>query len=82
MSAHGFTVYDMIARGASLHGDAPAVIQGDLIISFRDFQRRVDALAGGLAALGLGAGDRVCMLAQNDVAYLDLYGACARQGET
>ncbi|HBH01756.1 MAG: hypothetical protein A2W08_11455 [Candidatus Rokubacteria bacterium RBG_16_73_20] len=80
MDVHGFTVYDMIARGAALYGDAPAVIQGELVVSFREFRRRVDALAGGLAALGIGPGDRVCVLAQNDVAYLDLYGACARQG--
>jgi long-chain acyl-CoA synthetase len=40
----------------------------------------VDALGGGLQGLGVGAGDRVCILAQNDIAYLDLYGACARQG--
>ncbi len=25
-------------------------------------------------------GDRICVLAQNDAAYLELYGACARQG--
>src|SRR5262249_28203286 len=47
---------------------------------FAEFQRRVDALATGLAGLGIVKGDRVCVLAQNDVAYLDLYGACARQG--
>ena len=49
-------------------------------LSFREFQRRVDALAGGLAGLGIGKGDRICVLAQNDTAYLELYGACARQG--
>ena len=80
MTAHDFTIHDMIARGASVHGDAPAVIQGDRAISFRELARRVDALAGGLAGLGLAKGDRVCILAQNDLAYLDLYGACARQG--
>src|SRR5437870_6579492 len=80
MSVHGFTVYDMIARGALVHGDAPAVIQGERQLSFREFQRQVDALAGGLLALGIGKGDRICILAQNDVAYVDLYGACARQG--
>ena len=80
MSAHGFTVYDMIARGAAVHGEAPAVIDGDRAISFRDYKRRVDALAGGLAALGVARGERICVLAQNDAAYLDLYGACARQG--
>ena len=40
----------------------------------------MDALAGGLGALGIGKGDRVCILAQNDSAYLSLYGACARLG--
>src|SRR5262245_44589799 len=79
-AVHGFTVYDMIARGASVHGGAPALIQGDREVSFRELQRRVDALAGGLAALGVGRGDRICILAQNDVAYVELYGACARQG--
>jgi long-chain acyl-CoA synthetase len=80
MAVHGFTLYDMIVRGASLYGDAPAVIQGERTLSFRDYYRRVDALAGGLAGLGIGHGDRVCILAQNDAAYLELYGACARQG--
>ncbi|PYN31910.1 MAG: AMP-dependent synthetase, partial [Candidatus Rokuibacteriota bacterium] len=59
MGVHGFTVYDMIARGAFVYGDAPAVIQGERQLSFREFQRQVDALAGGLLALGIGKGDRV-----------------------
>jgi acyl-CoA synthetase (AMP-forming)/AMP-acid ligase II len=80
LSAHGFTVYDMIERGARLHGAAPAVIQGERTTSFGELRRRVDRLAAGLAALGLARGDRVCVLAQNDAAYLELYGACARQG--
>jgi len=80
MSVHAFTVYDMITRGALAYGDAPAVILTEGVVSFRELRRRVDALAGGLQALGIGAGDRVCILAQNDIAYLDLYGACARQG--
>src|SRR6266545_3972866 len=80
MEAHDFTVYDMIVRGASVYGDAPAVIQGERTLSFREFRRRVDALAAGLAALGIAPGERICVLAQNDAAYLELYGACARQG--
>jgi len=80
MSTHAFTIYDMISRGASVYGDAPAVIQDDRPRSFGEFKRRVDALAAGLAALGIGKGERICVLAQNDGAYLDLYGACARQG--
>jgi acyl-CoA synthetase (AMP-forming)/AMP-acid ligase II len=80
LSVQAFTVYDMIARGAAVHGDAPAVIQGERALSFRALHGRVDELAAGLAGLGLAAGDRICVLAQNDAAYLELYGACARQG--
>jgi acyl-CoA synthetase (AMP-forming)/AMP-acid ligase II len=80
MSPHAFTVYDMIVRGAAVHGDAPALLHGERARSFLEFRRRVDALAGGLAGLGIVKGDRICILAQNDPAYLELYGACARQG--
>src|SRR5207237_5833666 len=69
-----------IVRNAAAFGDAPAVIHGDRTITFGQFRERVDSLAAGLAALGIGTGDRICVLAQNDVSYLDLYGACARQG--
>src|SRR2546426_10985552 len=80
MGANSFTIYDMLARGAALHRDAPALIQGPRQWSFRQLLERADSLAAGLAGLGLSKGDRVCILAQNDVAYVDLYGACARQG--
>jgi len=80
MTPHAFTVYDMIARGAEVYGRAPAVIHGERSLSFRELRDRVDALAGGLSALGIVRGDRIGVLAQNDPAYLELYGACARQG--
>src|SRR5437773_5299762 len=80
MGVHGFTVYDMIARSASAYGGAPAIIQGDRPVSFGEFKDRADTLAGGLSALGIGKGERICVLAQNDAAYLDVYGACAREG--
>ena len=80
MTPHAFTVYDMIVRGAVIHADAPAVLHGERARSFHEFRQRVDALAGGLAGLGIVKGDRICILAQNDPAYLELYGACARQG--
>ena len=80
LTVHAFTVYDLIVRGAAGHRDAPAVIQGDRTVTFGELHRRVDELAGGVAALGIERGERVCVLAQNDAAYVDLYGACARQG--
>jgi acyl-CoA synthetase (AMP-forming)/AMP-acid ligase II len=80
MGAQAFTVYDMLVRGVELAPDAPALIQGPRQWSFRQLRERADSLAAGLAGLGLVKGDRVCILAQNDAGYVDLYGACARQG--
>ena len=80
MSAHEFTLYDMLSRNAVMYGDRPAVIHVQGSITFRDFLARVDALASGLAALPLARGERLCILAQNHPAYLELYGACARLG--
>src|SRR5438309_3587810 len=80
MGAQAFTIYDLLARGAALYRDAPALIQGARRWSFRELLERADRLGSGLAGLGLAKGDRICILAQNDAAYVDLYGACARQG--
>src|SRR5262249_31830816 len=80
MDAQGFTVYDLLVRGASLHRAAPALIQGARQWSFRQLGERAARPAAGPGSRGLVKGDRLCILAQNDVGYVDLYGACARQG--
>jgi acyl-CoA synthetase (AMP-forming)/AMP-acid ligase II len=80
MSAQAFTLYDMLVRNASIYGDRPAVIHAQGRLTFRELLGRVDALAAGLAALPLSKGDRLCIVAQNHPAYLELYGACARLG--
>ena len=58
MSAHAFTLYDMLSRNAVIYGDRPAVIHAQGRLTFRDFLARVDALATGLVALPLGKGER------------------------
>jgi len=51
MSAHEFTLYDMLWRNACIYGERPAVIHAQGSLTFRDLLGRVDALATGLAAL-------------------------------
>jgi acyl-CoA synthetase (AMP-forming)/AMP-acid ligase II len=80
MLVHGFTLYDILSRNALIYGERPAVIHAQGRLTFRDFLARVDALAAGLVALPLAKGERLCILAQNHSAYLELYGACARLG--
>ena len=80
MSVQNFTLYDMLLRNAAQFGERAAVIHEGVQISFGELLTRVDALAAGLTAVGIQKGDRICVLAQNHPAYLDLYGACARLG--
>lgn len=80
MTATGFGVYDMLVRNASLYPERPAIVSGDTRYSFGDLLTRVDSLAAGLAGKGIAKGDRICILAQNNPGYVELYGACARLG--
>jgi long-chain acyl-CoA synthetase len=46
---------------ARISPDAPAVIRGDAVMTYGEWNARADRLAEGLARLGLGAGDRIGM---------------------
>jgi len=61
-------------------GNHEAVVCGDTRYTWNEFDRRTDALARGLAALGVQRGDRVAVLMLNCHRYLELYYACARMG--
>ncbi len=80
MSLRDFTLYNVIERNAQVYGNRLAFVSGEQRISHRDYARRVQRLAAGLAAIGLVKGDRVAVLAQNCQEYIDLYGAAARLG--
>lgn len=81
MALRDYTLGDVIARNARLFPDRTAVIYAGQRITHGEYQRRVDGLAGGLAAAaGIGAGDRVAVLSQNNLEFLDLFGAVARLG--
>jgi len=80
MGLRDFNLYDQLRHNALTAGDSPAVITSGQIVSHRQLLARVDRLAAGLTASGIAKGDRVCILAQNSVEYLDLYGACAKTG--
>src|ERR1700736_4186221 len=61
-------------------GSHQAVVCGEIRYSWEDFDQRTDALARGLASLGVQRGDRVATLMLNCHRYLELYYACARMG--
>src|SRR5436309_7009853 len=61
-------------------GNHLAIVCGDTRYNWNEFDQRTDALARGLASLGVVRGDRVAVLMLNCHRYLELYYACARMG--
>ncbi len=67
-------------RGASKFGERIAVVAGPDCLTFAEVDRRASAFAGGLQALGIGAGDRVVLHLQNGWHWIVAYYAIARLG--
>lgn len=80
MNANQFTLYDIWLRNAANSADRVAVFHDQGQVTFRALLHRMDAMATGLAGMGMGKGERICILAQNHLSYLELYGACAKLG--
>jgi long-chain acyl-CoA synthetase len=56
--------------------DAPAVLQGDVVLSFHELDERCNRVANALAGLGVRAGDRVALMFSNDYRFIEtLFGA-------
>lgn len=64
-----------LERAARYFPERPATVDGADRRTWREFRDSVARLAGGLQRLGVGANDRVAVLANNSVAYLELYYA-------
>ena len=55
---------------------SPAILQGDLVVSYEEFDRRVNRAAYLMLELGVAAGDRVAILFNNDYRFLGcMFGA-------
>jgi len=69
-----------LPRAAHLYADRLAVWDGEVRYSFAELLGRTQRLAGALAAMGVGRGDRVAILDANSHRYLEAYYACAHAG--
>ena len=67
-SANLATIWEGIASQA---GDAPAVIHGDRVRTWMDFESRAARLAGALGTAGVGPGDKVAICCYNSIEYLE-----------
>lgn len=66
---------NLIVRNSKLRRDEPAIIFEGRTITHGEFARRSFQLARALQRLGLQAGDRLAILAQNCPEYMEVYGA-------
>ncbi len=80
MGLYDITIQDVVRKNAVARGDRVAVVCGEVRVTFRQFAQEADRLAAGLAALGVGKGDRIAVVAYNCHDFLLLYGAVARLG--
>ncbi len=72
----------LIRRAALYFGEAPCLVEGSRVVSFRAFDALTDRLGNALLALGLQPGDRVGVLMPNGIDCLVVYYALAKSGLT
>ncbi|GAB3392553.1 class I adenylate-forming enzyme family protein [Amycolatopsis echigonensis] len=71
---------DLIRRAGRQYGDAPALIDGERVVSFAEFDELTDRLGNALLARGLEPGDRVAVLLPNGIDGVVAYYALAKSG--
>jgi fatty-acyl-CoA synthase len=74
------TLGDLLHRSAARHPHKLAIACGEVRWSYAEFDSVCNRLAAGLAAHGVGKGDRVAVLARNSHAFASLRFALARLG--
>ena len=74
------TLSDFLHRTAAEYGDRPFVITDERSVSYAEVDAWASELADGLAALGVGPGDRVGMLMANYLEFVPAKFAIARAG--
>ena len=74
------TVPDLVRNPARRFPDRRCIVEGDRSLTFAEVDDRADRLAAALATRGLQPGDRIALLAQNELEYLEIQVASQRAG--
>ena len=73
-------VDDFLRRAVDVYADKPAVIDGELRLTYGQLAERVNRLSNLLLGLGLERGDRVCILSPNSHFFLESFYATSQIG--
>ena len=79
-SARVFGLGSLVTGHARVRGLAPAVVDTEGRLDFATLNRRVNRVANGLVAAGVGHGDRVAVRLPNGHRYLECLFGCAKIG--
>jgi acyl-CoA synthetase (AMP-forming)/AMP-acid ligase II len=71
---------DLLSAGLRRAPEKPCSVEGERVRTFAQADRRADALATALIAHGVCAGDRVALLALNELEYIEVQAGVARAG--
>jgi len=74
------SLHRLVRQAADRYPDRPAVTAPDGALSYAELDRRADALAGQLAGLGVGRGDRVVIWTEKSCAAIVAMQAVLRLG--
>ena len=73
-------LYNILKHAVQDHPAAIAVVDGPRRLAYSEIGQRVQSLAAHLAARGMGRGDRLAIIDQNSLAFLESYFAAAALG--
>ena len=79
-AARSHTLGDIPRRSARKFPDKTAIIDGDVVLTFVQFEHLVDRASAALQNNGFHPGDRIALLAHNCWQYAILAFATARAG--
>ena len=75
-----YTLGDIPRKSAILFPHNTATVFEGTRLTYRQLNERVNRLANGLLALGIGKGDRLAVPAENTHKYLEIYFAASKLG--
>src|SRR2546428_8294247 len=70
----------LLRERAAEHPDRLFLWCGEDRRTYAEIDAASDHVAGGLAELGIGPGDRIAVLSQNRIEFLELFFACSKLG--
>ena len=71
---------DFLDRPARLYPQKLAIVDGDVRLTYAEYEARVNKFANALRTLGVSQGDRVCILSPNSHFFLESFFATSKIG--